>query len=637
MRCGVSFRSRSRLPRVFSGRPFRSGSGTRSSSPVSRSPRRSLFLPTAASSSRRRAGRIKVFASLTATTPTLFADLSTNVYNYWDRGLLGLALDPGFPTRPYVYVLYAYDGDIGGTAPKWGTPGVLSDPCPSPPGGTADGCTASGRLSRLTASGSVMSGTELVLVHDWFQQYPSHSIGSIVFGADGYLYASGGEGSSYNWADYGQDGNPLNPGGDPPVGVGGTQTAPTAEGGALRSQDVLTSGDPVSLDGSVIRVDPATGAGVAGNPLFSSSDANARRIIAHGLRNPFRLTVRPGTPEVWIGDVGWSAWEEIDRIISPSALRNFGWPCYEGAGPQSGYDSLNLNLCEGLYAQTGAVTNPYFRYNHGATVVAGEACAIGSSSISGLAFYTGGAYPAEYTNALFFSDYSRRCVWAMLPGSNGNPDSAKLQTFIAAASLPVQLVTGPGGDLFYVGHGGAIHRIQYMTPTAVLKAVPTSGEAPLAVAFDATGSTHPIPGELLNYDWDLNGDGLFGDSTASKPTWTYSVKGSYTVSLRVSDSKGAFDTVSTVINVSNYAAGSRDRVAPLDVHVEGRRRHPLLRLRHRPGGRGHSRRPGSPGRSRSSTVHRTATRIRFRTSSASRAARSPGQDHEYPSLPGAHS
>ncbi len=249
---------------------------------------------------------------------------------------------------------------------------MLSDPCPSPPGGTADGCTASGRLSRLTASGSVMSGTELVLVHDWFQQYPSHSIGSIVFGADGYLYASGGEGSSYNWADYGQDGNPLNPGGDPPVGVGGTQTAPTAEGGALRSQDVLTSGDPVSLDGSVIRVDPATGAGVAGNPLFSSSDANARRIIAHGLRNPFRMTVRPGTPEVWIGDVGWNSWEEIDRIISPSALRNFGWPCYEGAGPQSGYDSLNLNLCENLYAQTGAVTSPYFRYNHGATVVSGE-------------------------------------------------------------------------------------------------------------------------------------------------------------------------------------------------------------------------------------------------------------------------
>ena len=46
-----------------------------------------------------KSGLIKVFASLTATTPTLFADLSTKVYNYWDRGLLGLALDPGFPDQ----------------------------------------------------------------------------------------------------------------------------------------------------------------------------------------------------------------------------------------------------------------------------------------------------------------------------------------------------------------------------------------------------------------------------------------------------------------------------------------------------------------------------------------------------------
>jgi uncharacterized repeat protein (TIGR01451 family) len=496
-------------------------------------------------------GRIKVFASLTATTPTLFADLSTKVYNYWDRGLLGMALDPSFPTHPYVYVLYAYDGDIGGPAPKWGTAGVLSDPCPDPPGATADGCTVSGRLSRLMASGSVMTGSELVLAHDWFQQYPSHSIGSVLFGPDGYLYASGGDGASFNWADYGQDGNPLNPGGDPPVGVGGVQTPPTAEGGALRSQDLRTSSDPTTLDGTVIRVDPSTGAGVSGNPLFSSADANARRIVAHGLRNPFRMTVRPGTSEIWIGDVGWNTWEEIDRIITPTALRNFGWPCYEG-GPQPGYDSLNLNICEGLYAQTGAVTGSYFRYNHGSKIVAGETCTIGSSSIAGLAFYDSNSYPASYRGALFFADYSRRCVWAMLPGTSGNPDTANLQTFVAGAASPVQLVAGPGGDLFYVDlNGGKIHRIQYMTPTAVLSAAPTSGAAPLTVAFDASASTPPVAGEPLTYDWDLNGDGLFGDSAASKPTWTYSVKGTYTVRLRVTDSKGGFDTASKVISVSN--------------------------------------------------------------------------------------
>ena len=71
-------------------------------------------------------GLVKVFDSLTDTSATIFADLRTQVYNFWDRGLLGLAIDPQFPTRPYVYVLYTYDAAIGGTAPRWGTPGPTS-------------------------------------------------------------------------------------------------------------------------------------------------------------------------------------------------------------------------------------------------------------------------------------------------------------------------------------------------------------------------------------------------------------------------------------------------------------------------------------------------------------------------------
>src|SRR5467141_3144505 len=60
-------------------------------------------------------GLIKVFDSVSDTQPTVFADLRTNVLNYSDRGLVGLALDPSFPTKPYVYVLYTYDAQIGGT------------------------------------------------------------------------------------------------------------------------------------------------------------------------------------------------------------------------------------------------------------------------------------------------------------------------------------------------------------------------------------------------------------------------------------------------------------------------------------------------------------------------------------------
>jgi glucose/arabinose dehydrogenase len=414
-----------------------------------------------------KSGVIKVFDSLSDPTPTVFADLRTEVYNYWDRGLLGLALDPQFPTRPYVYVLYSFDAPIGGAAPTWGSPGQDADPCPTPPGPTTDGCVISGRLARLTASGDTMvPGSEQVLINDWCQQYPSHSIGDLQFGADGYLYASGGDGASFTFADYGQAGNPLNPCGDPPAGRGGTETPPTAEGGALRSQDAQTTADPTGLNGSVIRIDPTTGAAASGNPLSLSSDANARRLVADGLRNPFRFAIRPGTNDVWVGDVGWNTYEEINHLDSSLAtLDNFGWPCYEGPFIQSGYQSANLNICQNLYANPSQVTLPVRHYAHSSTVVPGEDCPTGSSSVSGLAFYTGTPYPSTYSNALFFADYSRDCIWAMAANANGVPDPSQVTTFETNAAAPVDLETGPNGDLFYPDFtNGGIHRISYTPP-----------------------------------------------------------------------------------------------------------------------------------------------------------------------------
>ena len=155
-----------------------------------------------------KSGIIKVFPSLGSTTPTVFADLRTNVHNYWDRGLLGLALHPNFPTTPYVYVLYTLDAEIGGTPPRWGSFGGTVDDCPTPPGPTTDGCVVAARLSRLTALGNLMTGTEQVLLENWCQQFPSHSIGTITFGADGALYLSAGEGANFNNVDYGQFGTP---------------------------------------------------------------------------------------------------------------------------------------------------------------------------------------------------------------------------------------------------------------------------------------------------------------------------------------------------------------------------------------------------------------------------------------------
>ena len=191
---------------------------------------------------------------------------------------------------------------------------------------------------------------------------------------------------------------------------------PLSQGGALRSQDLRTT----------VRSDDASTARSSGSTRRAAQRMpdNPRKRRSQRPPDRRRRTAQPVPDDDPTGDERGldrrrrlEPWEEIDRVAEPlGAVENFGWPCYEGAARQSGYDSANLSICESLYVQ-GGVIDPHYTYHHNQKVVNGEPCRPAnpgfstSSSIAGLAFYEGGAYPPAYDNALFFADYSRDCIW----------------------------------------------------------------------------------------------------------------------------------------------------------------------------------------------------------------------------------
>ncbi|HEY2715200.1 MAG TPA: PQQ-dependent sugar dehydrogenase [Solirubrobacterales bacterium] len=496
-------------------------------------------------------GKIVVFpaGSGPGATPEIFANLAKETYDNGDHGLLGLALDPEFDSgRPYVYALYTYNHVLGapaGEMPRW--PSVGSGPTEF----EGDECTAgenkclvSGRLVRLTAEGnhaqpSAGAPEETVLLEGWCQQSTTHSIGDLAFGPEGALFASGGEGAAFTVADYGQFENLC---GDPVGTIGAPLTPPSAEGGSLRSQSFLRPGGEVLLSGTVVRVDPDSGEGWPGNPFAADANANKRRIVAAGLRNPFRFALSARLGQLFVNNVGAGQDEEIDRFaIGSGQVYNSGWPCYEGLEPNGQFKSVGLVACERLYNAPGSTSPPFFHYSHFAPVAPGDPCpAFNGSAISGSAFYEGTSYPATYDDALFFADSVRGCIYAMLAEEDGEPDPlAVVPVLTEGSSYPgVDLEQGPEGSIYYATlYGNAINRIAYDpgAPTARLKADRLWGETPLTVQFEAGESSGP-PGDSLEYEWDLDGDGTFGPATPD-PTEseTYGAATNVTAAVRVKD------------------------------------------------------------------------------------------------------
>ncbi len=293
---------------------------------------------------------------------TPLIDISEEVGNWRDHGCLGFALDPNFLTNGRIYLLYAVDrhylmnygtGSYNATTNEYYAATIM-------------------RITRYTAIGpnfnTVDYNSRTVLVGETRQTgvpllHESHSTGSLVFGTDGTLMASVGDGASYNLADTG-------PNGDTYYAQALTDgiIRPAEHVGAMRAQLLNCH------NGKILRIDPNTGDGVASNPWFDASSPRSpkSRVWALGLRNPYRMCLRPGTGStdpaqgkpgtLYVGDVGWSSWEDLN--VCYEGGMNFGWPIYEGMTAQGSYNAAltqNQDAPNPLYGINGCA-KPYFDF-----------------------------------------------------------------------------------------------------------------------------------------------------------------------------------------------------------------------------------------------------------------------------------
>ena len=495
-----------------------------------------------------KAGVIKTYDSVNDPTATVTADLNADVRSVGEHGLVGLTVDNAYPTRPFIYAFYA-----------WDSTGLWGDGCKS--NYQINGCVTGAKLVKITVNGSgVMVGAPQTLVDDrWCFQFSGHSAGSVEMLSDGSLVLTAGEGASFNGVDYGQFGGvqqfppvpdltPRNPCGDPPGGVGVANSPTTGQGGSLRAQDVLTDGDPVGWDSALVRINADTGEPMPDNPLVGSGTTDDDAIVAHGFRNPNRITVQPGTDRVFVGNVGQNYAEEIEPIdVTASPVRNSGWPCREGAKAHSPFASLGNVVCEELITDPAAkttLTDPWFYYLHNNT----------GAAVTGLSFVPAGRYPQKYVGDLFFADYVKGNVYSI----SVRPDGGVAPVPIEAVAYQVGIVdmdAGPDGYLYTVNIAeGTVDRLvgADSPPIALIDAVPQNGPAPLTTSLDASASYQP-GGGTLTFAWDLDDDGEFDDAAGPITSVTFSDQSNHDVHVRVTNQLGASSVGTVTLYPDNSA------------------------------------------------------------------------------------
>lgn len=347
---------------------------------------------------------------------TPFLDIHDHVGNVGEAGFLSVAFPPDYAQEGYFFVYYNHSDQN------------LALPEPEDGGNNSGYDTVVARF-RVTAdpNRADAASEERILVRN--QPFTNHNGGLVAFGPDGNLYIGLGDGGS----------------GDDPFKTG--QNLDSWLGKILRINVGATGAYTVPTD----------------NPFVGRTDAKSE-VWDWGLRNPWRYSFDRLTGDLFIGDVGQSAREEIDlHPAGASGGQNFGWDCREGDIAHS-----TTANCSGTFVE------PILAYGRSE-----------GQSVTGGYVYRGGAYPAFY-GRYFFADFSSRKIWSTAPAGGGWQNK---QLEATAKDGISSLGEDQDGQLYVVEIGGALYRIVDLSaPSAALDAstfaaTPDSGVAGDVVTY----------------------------------------------------------------------------------------------------------------------------------------------------------
>jgi hypothetical protein len=312
-------------------------------------------------------GEILIYDTTTSTLlPTPFLDISAKVDDSGnEQGLLGLAFHPDFAGNGRFYVNYTRD-----------------------PGPGLDR-TVIARYTVPSASPNQADENSEQVLLEVEQDFENHNGGNILFGPDGYLYIGMGDGGSSNDPNrHAQDitsllGKMLR------IDVDGTPPPPP-----VRLCGLNPAGYGIPLSNPLL---PLFEDGFEDQPTASAQPACAE-IWDIGLRNPWRWSFDRDTGDLFIGDVGQGAVEEIDFEAAGSGGNNYGWRCLEGGQVLQAAQNDSDPACPDPLQQ--GFDNPILTYTHavGFSVTGGYRYRGSGTSLQGTYIY------ADLGGLLFFAE-----------------------------------------------------------------------------------------------------------------------------------------------------------------------------------------------------------------------------------------